>query len=123
MDIDNADRNKLNRRNGFRIYEQVDLFYQKIKFDRDKEKRIDFDSFIVNVDQSLGASNITSNALSPFDSLLPDSHSQENAFRNRTRDFSVRCIARGPGSPERGYIKQDISLEEWNYYQMSKLNR
>ena len=41
-----------------------------------------------------------------------------NTFRNRTRHFSVRCIARGPGSPKRGYIKQDISLEEWNYYQI-----
>jgi hypothetical protein len=45
-----------------------------------------------------------------------------NSFGNKIRRFSVRCIARGPGSPERGYIKQDISLGEWNRYQLSKLN-
>ncbi len=45
-----------------------------------------------------------------------------NSFGNKIRRFSIRCIARGPGSPKRGYIKQDISLEEWNQFQLSKLN-
>lgn len=46
-----------------------------------------------------------------------------NSFSNKTGYFSVQCVARGPGSPERGYIKEDISLEEWNHYQISKLTR
>jgi hypothetical protein len=37
--------------------------------------------------------------------------------RNR---FSVRCVARGPGSPKRGYIQMDIPLDDWNQYQLSK---
>lgn len=45
----------------------------------------------------------------------------DNTSRKNSRYFSVRCVARGPGSPERGYIKEDISLEEWNDYQLHKL--
>jgi hypothetical protein len=45
-----------------------------------------------------------------------------NFPNQKYRQFNVRCIARGPGGPSRGYIKQDISLTEWNHYQLSKLN-
>ena len=34
---------------------------------------------------------------------------------------TVRCVARGPGAPARGYVKADIPLEEWNRFQLSKL--
>lgn len=36
--------------------------------------------------------------------------------------LAVRCIARGPGAPARGYIQSDIPLEEWNRFQMVKLS-
>lgn len=36
------------------------------------------------------------------------------------RRFAVRCVARGPGGPARGFIKQDVSLVDWNRYQLSK---
>jgi hypothetical protein len=39
-----------------------------------------------------------------------------------TRPFVVRCVARGPGAPESGYLRKDIPLDEWNRYQLSKLN-
>ena len=31
-----------------------------------------------------------------------------------------RRVARGPAAPERGYIRSDIPLLEWNRYQMAK---
>jgi hypothetical protein len=34
----------------------------------------------------------------------------------------VRCVSRGPGAPESGYLRKDIPLDEWNRYQLSKLN-
>ncbi len=39
----------------------------------------------------------------------------------RGADLAVRCIARGPNAPVRGYIQDDIPLAEWNRYQMSKV--
>lgn len=43
-----------------------------------------------------------------------------NISNTASRRFSVRCIARSPDAPEQGYFKQDISLVEWNRYQLSK---
>jgi len=37
--------------------------------------------------------------------------------------FAVRCVARTANAPERGYIKSDIPLDEWNRYQLQKLSR
>ncbi|MEN8131235.1 MAG: hypothetical protein ABFS45_13790 [Pseudomonadota bacterium] len=36
------------------------------------------------------------------------------------RDYVVRCVARGPNAPPGGYVRRDVSLEEWNRYQLSK---
>ncbi|MDH5325651.1 MAG: hypothetical protein OEZ68_05120 [Gammaproteobacteria bacterium] len=33
----------------------------------------------------------------------------------------IRCVALGPGAPLRGYVQNDISLEQWNRFQISKL--
>lgn len=38
-----------------------------------------------------------------------------------TASYPLRCVARGHQAPPGGYVKGDISLEEWNRYQMSKL--
>lgn len=43
-----------------------------------------------------------------------------NVRPSGARPFSVRCVARGPNSPERGFIQSDIPLEDWNRYQLSK---
>lgn len=66
---------KLNRRHSFRIYEQVDIFYQKIAFNPDIPKTLDFDT-LANPsaqDQPTAAS---------FDSNLPESLSKENDTLN-----------------------------------------
>lgn len=39
------------------------------------------------------------------------------------RAFFVQCVARAPGSPTRGYVREDIPLAEWNRYQLGKLAR
>lgn len=34
------------------------------------------------------------------------------------RRYLVRCTARGPDAPQRGYLREDIPLAEWNRFQM-----
>ena len=43
-----------------------------------------------------------------------------NTRPRSVRRFAVHCVARGPGGPARGYLRQDVSLEDWNRYQLSK---
>lgn len=45
--------------------------------------------------------------------------SSDNA-PGRSAQFAVRCVARGPNGPARGYIRRDVALEDWNRYQLSK---
>ena len=41
---------------------------------------------------------------------------------NRRGDIQLflRCVGRGASAPARGYIRSDITLSEWNRYQLSK---
>lgn len=39
----------------------------------------------------------------------------------RRREIAVRCIARSIDAPKRGYTNADISLSEWNTYQLEKM--
>jgi hypothetical protein len=43
-----------------------------------------------------------------------------NARGGSARRFAVHCVALGPGGPARGYLQQDIPLDDWNRYQLSK---
>jgi hypothetical protein len=43
-----------------------------------------------------------------------------NTQPRSVRHFAVHCIARGPGGSARGYLQKDVSLEDWNRYQLSK---
>lgn len=38
------------------------------------------------------------------------------------RIFSLRCVARTQDAPAAGYVRKDIQLNEWNRYQLSKIN-
>ena len=47
-----------------------------------------------------------------------------NSGNIRTRgaiQFMLRCVARGPAAPARGYIRSDIPLSEWHRYQLAKV--
>ena len=47
-----------------------------------------------------------------------------NSGNNRTRgaiQLMLRCVARGPAAPARGYIRSDIPLSEWNRYQLANV--
>lgn len=44
----------------------------------------------------------------------------DNSQARGARRFSVHCVARGPSGPERGFIRRDIPLEDWNRYQLFK---
>jgi len=37
------------------------------------------------------------------------------------KQLMLRCVARGPAAPARGYIRSDIPLPEWNQYQLAKV--
>jgi len=51
---------------------------------------------------------------------LPTSGSANNREQGVTQ-LTLRCVARGPTAPVRGYIRSDIPLSEWNRYQVAKL--
>ncbi len=74
MSIDKPNKSQLNRRRAFRIYEQVDLFYQKISPDQSNEA---FPHLSHAITQSQTGKN-SSSADSAFNQQLPESHSQEN---------------------------------------------
>lgn len=38
------------------------------------------------------------------------------------RAFSLRCVGRTQDAPMAGYVRKDIQLDEWNRYQLSKMN-
>ncbi|MGR9107017.1 MAG: hypothetical protein ACU843_08820 [Gammaproteobacteria bacterium] len=48
-------------------------------------------------------------------------HGHRNDARAAGGTTSIRCVARGPGSPPGGYTQSDIPLDLWNRYQLSKL--
>jgi PilZ domain-containing protein len=73
--MDTGKEIKLNRRHSFRIYEQVDIFYQKIAINPDTREAMDFNTLPNPNDQA--QSTATS-----FDSHLPDSLSKENDTLN-----------------------------------------
>lgn len=75
MSIDKPNKNQINRRRAFRIYEQVDLFYQKISPDQSNEA---FPHLSHAVTQSQTENNSSSADDSAFNRQLPESHSQEN---------------------------------------------
>ena len=76
-----VDIGKTNRRRAFRIYEQVDLFYQKIEHDQENKINFDFNKF-VNNDQSHVIKNASFSENTPFEQLLPESQSQVNETLN-----------------------------------------
>lgn len=41
-------------------------------------------------------------------------------FAGRKPGYSLRCVARGPGAPLRGYISEDFPLTERNRFQLQK---
>ena len=49
-----------------------------------------------------------------------DLGTSSNADAEASRRFAVRCVARGPGGPAAGYFKKDVSIDDWNRYQLSK---
>lgn len=49
-----------------------------------------------------------------------DLGTSSNAAAEASGRFAVRCVARGPGGPAAGYMKKDISIDDWNRYQLSK---
>jgi len=51
---------------------------------------------------------------------LPASGLGNNATRGAI-SLMLRCVARGAGAPARGYIRSDISISEWNRYQLAKV--
>jgi hypothetical protein len=50
---------------------------------------------------------------------LPPSGSGNNRSGGAVQ-LTLRCVARGPTAPARGYIRGDIPLAEWNRYQLAK---
>ncbi len=50
---------------------------------------------------------------------LPPSRSANNSKSGMTQ-LALRCVARGPAAPARGYLRSDIALTEWNRYQLAK---
>lgn len=51
---------------------------------------------------------------------LPPANSGNNRSHGPTK-LILRCVARGPAVPARGYIRSDIPLLEWNRYQLAKV--
>lgn len=45
-----------------------------------------------------------------------------NQSENMSQQLIIRCVARGSGAPQRGYIRSDVPLTEWNRYQLSKIS-
>lgn len=52
---------------------------------------------------------------------LPAKRSGNNSTPGTTQ-LMIRCVARGPDAPLRGYIRSDIPLSEWNRYQLAKVS-
>lgn len=59
----------------------------------------------------------------PSVSLLAANSDNRNSKNNFTGSIQLmlRCVARGPTAPARGYIRRDIPLDEWNRYQLAKM--
>ena len=80
--MEKADYKKSNRRRAFRIYEQVNLFYHQIDPIQEGESSPEFKNLIDSGVKYQESSNNASEAVSSFESELPDSHSQENDSLN-----------------------------------------
>jgi len=77
VDINETDKKNLNRRRAFRIYEQVNIFYQKIDSWSENDGKNNFNDLINHAEPSKDSNTTTS-----FEQSLPDSESKENDSLN-----------------------------------------
>lgn len=75
-------KNKVNRRQAFRIYEQVDLVYHKIEFNQLELNNTNFNNILKSTVESFNAETRLSSDHNPAESFLPASCSQKNETLN-----------------------------------------
>ncbi len=82
MDKENSEKNKSNRRQAFRVYEQVDLVFYKIELEQEQLNNADFSNILNSTVQSFNAETSASDANNSVESTLPASLSHENETLN-----------------------------------------
>lgn len=70
------------RRRAFRVYEQVDLVYHKLGFNRDQLSNTDFNNILNNKIKSFNRDNVSFFTETIVESQLPSSSSQQNETLN-----------------------------------------
>lgn len=78
MDIAKTEKDNLNRRQAFRVYEKVDLFFHKIEFNEEQFDNANFDTVLNNAIQSFKSGFPIQYTSSSIEKLLPSSYSQKN---------------------------------------------
>jgi len=82
MDKTENEKNKVNRRQAFRIYEQVDLVFHKIEFNQLELNNTNFNNILNSTVESFGAETSLSSNNILAESSLPASCSQKNETLN-----------------------------------------
>jgi len=82
MDKVNTENNNLNRRQAFRVYEQVDLVFHKIEFNQEQFNNTSFNKILNSTVQSFNAETLSSTANTSVESFIPASYSQKNETLN-----------------------------------------
>jgi len=82
MDKVKSEKNKSNRRQAFRIYEQVDLVFHKIEFEQEQLNNTNFNNILKSTVQNFDTETSESNIHNSVESTLPVSLSHENETLN-----------------------------------------